>query len=162
MDNDPLAQFRRLGQRGPVRPAAGSVDAIKLREYKAFKADEASTPALLLIKKMIIKNGPAADRALSYGYLTDVISDGYGFVFSLTFCLPFPGPLVVGFTGEGMGPVLDAILKRSVVEVQVFDPDRFSAPPEGNFDVAADAWRGVPIIREITFNEATPEKSQQH
>lgn len=158
MAEDPLAKWRRPGSRPAEGKETGGVLAvappsgIRPREYKAFVSDAARTPMLLL--KMGLVKKAEADLALSYGYLTKVISDGYGFGFSLTFALPFPsGPAVVEIRGEGLLPLLDGILNSTVKSVQLFDPDRFIPPKDGDFDIEADEWRGPCVIKHISITE---------
>src|SRR5450755_262199 len=119
MSEDPLAKWRKPGSKPAEHKETGGVLAvappsgIKPREYKAFVSD-ASRSTMLLIKRGTVKQ-PETDLAFPLGYLTKVISDGYGFVFSLTFALPFPsGPAIVEFRGEGLKPLLDGILRATV------------------------------------------------
>jgi hypothetical protein len=157
--DDPLAKYRRPGEARQSVPPELSSSGIKLREYKAFATD--ARPSLLLLKRGLVRK-PETDQAIPYGYLCNVISDGYGFGFSLTFALPFPaGPLVVELRGEGLTPLLEGILRGTVASVQMFDPERFLPPPEGTFDKEADEWRGVPMVREITVTDKnTPAGSE--
>ncbi len=131
-----------------VAPPCG----IRPREYKAFVSGTVRVP-LLLLRRGLVKKAEA-DIAVPYGYLTKVISDGYGFGFSLTFSLPFPsGAMVVEMRGEGLTPLLEGILSETVKSVQLFDPDRFLPPKEGEFDIEADEWRGCAVVREIAVTD---------
>src|SRR5580704_8148783 len=127
MTDDPLAKWRRPGSK-PVQGkesdgvvAVAPPSGIRPRAYKAYVADAGRVP-MLRIRSSLLKK-PEADIALPYGYLTKVTSDGYGFVFGLIFSLPFPvGALRVTFRGEGMAPLVDAILSGTVKSVELFDP----------------------------------------
>jgi hypothetical protein len=158
MVDDPLAKWRRGGATlvkvkesdgvTVVAPASG----IRPREYKAFVA-EASRVPMLRIRTSLVKK-PEADIALPYGYLTKVDTDGYGFFFGLTFSVPFPvGAMTVKFRGEGMGSLVDGIIGATVKSVEVFDPDRFLSPKEGDFDNEADEWQGPCVVRDIAIFE---------
>ena len=157
--DDPLASYRRPGASLPTKDAVISSSGIRLREYKAFVID-ATRCSHLLIKRSLVKK-PETSRALPYSYLTNIVTDGYGFYFSLTFSLPFPsGPTIVEFRGEGMTPLMEGILRSSVSHVQIFDAEKFIAPSEGDFDKQADEWRGATVVREITITEKnSPEES---
>ena len=161
--DDPLALLRRPGASLAAKDAPVSTSGIRLREYKAFVTD-AGRCSHLLIKPSLVKK-PETSRALPYSYLTNVVTDGYGFVFSLTFSLPFPsGPAIVDFRGEGMTPLMEGILRGSVSQVQIFDAEKFIAPADGDFDKEADEWRGGAVIREITITEknSPDESSTKH
>jgi hypothetical protein len=158
MAEDPLAKWRRPGSKPAEGKETGGVVAvappsgIRPREYKAFVSDASRTP-MLLVKPSLVKK-PEASQAFPYGYLTKVICDGYGFSISLTFALPFPsGPAVVEIRGEGLLPLLDGILNGTVKSVQLFDPDRFIPPKDGDFDIEADEWRGPCVIKHISITE---------
>jgi hypothetical protein len=152
--DDRLAKFRKSA--ATVRTAATSVYDIRLRPYRAF-AEQESRAAYLLLKGGLIKKAQS-DFGLPYGYLTKFISDGYGFCFSLTYALPAPsGPMVIEIRGEGLTPLLESILRGTAREVQIFDPHRFEAPPEGTFDKTEDAWQGVPVVREILVTDKNSE-----
>lgn len=166
---DPLAKWRRPGSKPVEGKETGGVLAvappsgIRPREYKAFVLDGSRTP-MLLIKRGTVKQ-PETDLAFSYGYLTDVISDGYGFGFSFTFALPFPsGPAIVEIRGEGLLPLLDGILSGTVKRVQLFDPDRFLPPEEGAFDIEGDEWHGPCVIKHIsiTTKNSPDENTTKH
>ena len=129
-----------------VAPPSG----IRPREYKAFVTESERTP-MLLVQTGLVKK-PEADVAFSYGYLTKVISDGYGLAFSVVFALP-SGQAVVLFRGEGMRPLVDGILRGTVSSVQLFDPDRFLPTQEGDFDIEADAWNGPCVIKHISITD---------
>ena len=158
MATDPLAKWRKPGS-GPVEQketggilAVAPPTGIRPREYKAFVSD-GSRASLLLVKSSLVKK-PEASHAYSYAYLTEVICDGYGFGFSLTFALPFPtGPVIVEIRGEGLLPLLDGILKGTVSSVQLYDPDRFLPPQEGDFDIEANEWKGPCVIKHISVTE---------
>ena len=143
----------------PEKDKVISSSGIRLREYKAFAVD-ASRCSHLLVHRGVVRK-PETSRALPYSYLTNVVSDGYGFYFSINYSLPFPsGPTIVEFRGEGMTPLLEAILHSSVSHVQVFDAEKFICLPEGDFDKEADEWRGATVVREITITEKnSPEES---
>src|SRR5579862_4633306 len=157
MTVDPLAKWRHPGA-GPakvkeshgiavVAPPSG----IQLREYKAFLTD-AGYPRLLQIRSSLIKK-PEADIAYPYSGITEITSDGYGFVLGIIFSLPFPiGSVSVTFRGEGMAPLVDAILNGSVKKIEVFDPDRHVPCEEGKFEIEADQWRGPCVIRDIAVH----------
>jgi hypothetical protein len=158
MTDDPLAKWRKPGS----KPAQGKENhgvvvvappsGIRPREYKAFVTDPARMP-MLLLKCGLVKR-PEADIALPYGSITKVTSDGYGFVFGLIFSLPFPvGALSIRFRGEGMVPLLDAIVSGTVRSVQLFDPDRFLPPQEGTYNVEGDEWTGPCVVRDIAIQE---------
>lgn len=168
-DEDPLAKWRRPGSRQVQRKesdgelAVAPPSGIRPREYKAFVSDTARVP-LLLLKRGLVKKAEA-DIAVPYGYLTKVISDGYGFGFSLTFSLPFPSAaMVVEIRGEGLTPLLDGILSGTVKSIQLFDPDRFLPLNEGDFDIEADEWRGVAVVKDMTVTDkASPaENTTKH
>jgi hypothetical protein len=150
VENDLLAAYRAPGASKPVKPSPVSPSGIRLREYKAF-VTESSRSSHLLIKRSLLKK-PETVRALPYSALTNVVTDGYGFVFSLTFSLPLPfGTVTIDFRGEGMTPLVDAILRGTATEVQLFDPEKFIAPAEGDFDREADEWQGATVVKEITI-----------
>jgi hypothetical protein len=129
-----------------------SPSGIRPREYKAFVTD-AGRISMLHIKSGLVKK-PQADIAVPYSYLTKMTSDGYGFVFGLMFSLPSPvGAISVRFRGEGMGPLVDGILNGTVKSIQLFDPDRFLPPKEGDFDIEADEWRGPCVVKDIVILE---------
>jgi hypothetical protein len=157
--DDPLAKYRHPGASAPVKSSAVSASGIKLREYEAFETD-ASRASLLLLKRGLVKK-PATELALPYNAIAEVISDGYGFGFSLTFSLPFPaGAMVVEIRGEGLTPLLDGILRGTVRSIQIFDPERFLPPKEGKFDKEADEWRGDAVVKELTVTDKnTPNES---
>jgi hypothetical protein len=159
VDDDPLAKYRRPGSKAPVKEFLVSSSGIKLREYKAFTSDSSRSP-LLLLKPGLVKK-PVADLALPYS-LTRVVSDGFGFCFTLTFAVPFPsGPVIVAFAGEGMTPVLDAILRGVATQVQVFDPEKFIPPAPGDWDKLAHEWRGPAVVKEITITDKnTPTENE--
>ncbi len=169
MAEDPLAKWRKPGS-GPVEQnetggvlAVAPPTGIKRREYKGFTS-EASRIPLLQIKRGTVKQ-PETDLDLPYGYLTKIISDGYGFSFSLTFALPFPsGPAIVEIRGEGMGLMLDGIRRGTVASVQIFDPDRHLPPKEGDWDVEAHEWRGPCVIKHlsVTTKDSPVEHTTQH
>jgi hypothetical protein len=95
------------------------------RQAFVFAAD-ASRCSHLLIKRSLVKR-PETSRALPYSYLTNVVTDGYGFYFSLTFSLPSPSsPAIPEFRGEGMTSLLKAILHSSVS--QIFDAGNSPLP----------------------------------
>lgn len=155
MADDPLAKWRRPGS-PPVVPkdgmAVAPLSGIRPREYKAFLSDPSRVP-MLRIRSSLVKK-PEADIALPYAGLTKVTSDGYGFVFGLVFSVPFPvGAMTVKFRGEGMGPLVEGILSGTVKSVQLFDPDRFLPPKDGDFDIEADEWRGPCVVRDIALLE---------
>jgi len=158
MTDDPLAKWRRPGSK-PVQGkesdgvvAVAPPSGIRPREYKAFVADTVRVPMLLLKCGLVKKAEP--DIALPYASITKITSDGYGFVFGLTFSLPFPvGAMSVRFRGEGMAPLFDAIVSGTAKSVQLFDPDRFLPPKEGDFDIEADEWRGPCVVRDIAILE---------
>lgn len=158
--NDPLAQWRHAGSHPASAEKNSGPRTIRLREYKAFVADS-ERQAFLRICRGTVKN-PESTRSYPAGYLNQIIDDDYGFTFTLIYNLPLEGPLAIQFIGEGLTCVVDAILRGYAREVQIFDPDRFIAPPEGDFDIEADAWRGGPVIKDITFNPAIPEKNMRH
>jgi hypothetical protein len=161
--DDPLAKYRHPGAVAPAKRLAVSPSGITLREYSAFESD-ASRCSLLLLKRGLVRKA-ATELALPYGAITEVISDGYGFGFSLTFALPFPTKaMVVEVRGEGLTPLLDGILRGTVRIIQIFDPERFFPPPEGNFDKQADEWRGPAMVKELTVTDKnTPvESSTRH
>jgi hypothetical protein len=66
--------------------------------------------------------------------------------------------MVVEIRGEGLTPLLDGILRGTVSSVQIFDPEKFIAPPEGDFDRQADEWRGQGVVKEL----AVTDKSSPH
>jgi hypothetical protein len=158
MTDDPLAKWRRPGSK-PVQlkesdgvVAVAPLSGIRPREYKAFVADAGRVPLLLLKCGLVKKAEP--DIALPYTSITKVTSDGYGFVFGVIYSLPFPvGAISVTFRGEGMAPLVDAIISGTVRSVQLFDPDRFLSPKEGDFDIEADEWRGPCVVRDIAVLE---------
>jgi len=169
MPEDPLKKWRKPGSAPAEQKEKGGIasvaplSGIKPREYKAFVSEGSRSP-LLLIKRGTVKQ-PETDLGFSYGYLTKVISGGYGFGFSLTFALPFPsGPAIVEIRGEGLTPLLDGILKGTVSSVQLFDPDRFLPPKEGDFNIEADAWEGPCVIKHISVTEkdSPDENSTKH
>jgi hypothetical protein len=160
MAKDSLAVWRRPGSKPVEVKESGGVPVVALssgirpREYKAYVSESARVP-MLLLKRGLVKK-PEADIALSYGYLNKVVSDGYGFVFSMSFARPHPwGPVVVEVRGEGMAPLVDGILSGSVKSIQIFDPDRFFPPKEGEFDAEGDEWRGIPVVKDITITDQT-------
>ena len=57
------------------------------------------------------------------------------------------------FRGTGLAPLVDAILSGTVKSVELFDPDRFLPPKEGDFDIEADEWRGPCVVRDISIFE---------
>jgi hypothetical protein len=59
----------------------------------------------------------------------------------------------VEIRGEGLLPLLDGILSGTVKSVQLFDPDRFLPPKEGDFDIEGDEWRGPCVIKHISITE---------
>jgi hypothetical protein len=136
---------------------------LKPREYKAFTS-AGSRQNMLLIKpgtKKIVE----PDIAVPYGYLTKVISGGYGFGFSLTFALPFPsGPAIVEIRGEGLTPLLDGILEGTVKSLTVFDPDLHLPTKEGDWDIEAHEWRGPCVIKHlsITTKDSPHENTTKH
>jgi hypothetical protein len=157
-EEDPIKKWRRAGYKPVAVKETDGVTAvappsgIRPREYRAF-ASETSRMPMLRLKSSLVKK-PEADIALPYACLNKVTSDGYGFVCGLIFSVPFPvGALIVRFRGEGMGPLVDAILRGVVTTVQIFDPDRFIVPQEGEFDVEADEWRGPCVVRDISITE---------
>ncbi len=157
--DDPLAKYRYPGAAPPAKRVAVSQSGIKLREYNAFETD-ASRCSLLLLKRGLVRKAET-ELALPYSAITEVISDGYGFGFSLTFALPFPTKaMVVEIRGEGLTPLLDGILRGTVRSVRIFDPERFLPPPEGDFDKEADEWRGAAVVKELTVTDKnTPTQS---
>jgi hypothetical protein len=169
MVEDPLAKWRRPGSAPAEQRESDGVlvvappTGIKPREYKAFTSAASRTP-MLLVKRGTVKQ-PETDLAFPYGYLTKVISGGYGFGFSLTFATPFPsGPAIVEIRGEGLTPLLDGILEGTVKSVQVFDPDRFVPPKEGDWDVEAHEWRGPCVIKHlaVTTKNSPEENTTKH
>jgi hypothetical protein len=134
---------------------------IKPREYTAFISAGGRTPFLLI--KMGTRKQPIPDQALSYGYLTNVVSSGYGFNFALHFSLP-GGALVVDVRGEGMTPLLDGILEGTVKTLEVFDPDRFLPTKEGDWDIEAHEWRGPCVIKHLAVitNDSKDENTTKH
>jgi len=158
VQKDPLEKWRKPGTVAAEKKENAEIGAdtppkkVKLREYKAYTSS-ASRTSMLLIKRGTRKQ-PETDLAFAYGYLTKVISGGYGFGFSLTFALPFPsGPAIVEIRGEGLTPLLDGILEGTVKTVEAFDPDRFLATKEGDWDVEAHEWRGPCVIKHISITE---------
>jgi hypothetical protein len=152
MTDDPLAKWRRPGDVLVKEPdATATADgSIKRGTYKAFAEDTARVP-LLVLKSGLVKL-PKTDKAFPYACISKVISDGYGFFFSLVFNLA-SGKVVVEFTGEGMGPLLDAIGRGTVTKVQIFDPDRFLPPAPGAFNAEADEWRGATVVHDINITD---------
>jgi hypothetical protein len=151
--DDPLARYRPSGAAVAVQRAAISPTGIRLQPYKAFAAHSDSRSSLLQLKRSLVRK-PQTSIAVPYAYLTKVISDGYGFVFSLTFSLPFPSnAMVVEIRGEGMTPLVDAILRGAATHVQIFDPERFLPLPEGDFDTEADEWKGEAVVKEISITD---------
>jgi len=89
-----------------------------------------------------------SDKALPYGYLVKVITDGWSLI-RLSFALPpWPGPLVVDIHGEFMGPIADAIVPGTATVVEVFDPAKH-----------IDTQEGAAIVREIEFISKPPENA---
>ena len=169
MEKDPLAKWRKAGYQPAELEEVGSVTAvapfggIKPREYKAFVSDSSRLP-MLLIKRGTVKQ-PKTDLTLPYGYLTKIISDGYGQVVSFTFVLPMSSsPTVVLFEGEGMEAMIDGIRRGAVSSVQIFDPDRHLPTPEGDFDIEAYEWRGPCVIKHIsvTAKDSPAENTTKH
>jgi len=161
--DDPLVPYRRPGSSLPGKDAMRSSSGIKLREYRAFVADSVRSP-LLYLRRGLVKH-PLTARAFSYGDLRSIVSDEYGFFFSLTFSLAFPdGNVTVEFGGEGMNPLLDGIRRNVVSEVQIFDPEKFLPPEKGDFDADAYEWRGPVIVKELNFvDKSTPhENTSRH
>ena len=155
MADDPLAKWRRPGSK-PVQVrdemAVAPLSGIRPREYKAFVSDTSRVP-MLRVRSSLVKK-PEADIAVPYACLTKVTSDGYGFFFGLVFSLPFPvGAMTVKFRGEGMGALVEGILAGTIKNVQVFDPDRFLPPKDGDFDIEADEWRGPCVVKDISITE---------
>ena len=137
--------------------------AIKLREYKAFISDGPRSP-MLVIKRGTTKR-PETDLFFSYGYLASGIADGpLGQVFSLTFVLPMTsGRTVVLFEGEGLGPLLDGILRGAVSSVQIFDPAIFLPTEPGDWDVEGYKWVGPCVVRDISVGTAdSPINTTKH
>jgi hypothetical protein len=168
MAEDPLAKWRKPGsvlteqKESDGVVAVAPLTGIRPREYKAFTS-EAGIP-LLLIKRGTVKQ-PATDLDLAYTYLTKIISDGYGFSFSLTFALPFPsGPAIVEIRGEGMGAMLEGIRRGTVASVQIFDPDRHLPAKEGDWDIEAHEWRGPCVIKHlaVTTRDSKDENTTTH
>lgn len=169
MAKDPLAKYRKTGYEPAQTETTEGVAAvtplpgIRPREYKAFTSESSRTP-MLVIKQSTVKQ-PATELSYAYGYLTKIISDGYGFVFSLTFALPFPsGPAIVDIEGEGMGEMLEGIRRGTVASIQIFDPDRHLPTTEGDFDIEADCWRGPCVIKHIsvTTKNSPDENTTRH
>jgi hypothetical protein len=52
--------------------------------------------------------------------------------------------MVVEIRGEGLTPLLDGISRGTVRSIQLFDPDHFLPPKEGEFDIEADTWQPFP------------------
>jgi hypothetical protein len=155
MTDDPLAKWRKPGSKA-VEAADGiavaPLSGIRPREYKA-QVSEASRVPMLRIRSSLVKV-PKADLILPYASLVEVTSDGYGFFFGLIFSLPFPvGAVTIKFRGEGLNPLIEGIASWSVKTVQLFDPDRFLPPKEGDFDAEADEWRGPCVVRDISITE---------
>ena len=61
--------------------------------------------------------------------------------------------MTVTFRGEGMALLVDSILSGTVKSIQMFDPDRFLPPKDGDFDIEADEWRGPCVVKDITVTE---------
>ena len=134
---DPLDKWQRSGSQPVAAPVKAETPA--LGKYESFKKD-GSLPA-----RLFFRCGPRmADRALPYGYITKITTDGWS-VISICFYLPWPGPLVVDINGECLGPVADAIVAGTAVSVEVFDPARHIDPEEG-----------IAIIREIVIQDQSP------
>lgn len=158
MVEDSLAKWRRPGSK-PVQSketdgvvAVSPPPGIRLRPYKAFAADTMRVP-MLMLKRGLVKK-PEAEIALPYGYLNKITSDGYGFVFSMSFARPHPwGPVVVEIRGEGMSPLVDGILSGTIKSVQIFDPDRHLPTEGGDFNIEADAWEGPCVVKDISVTE---------
>jgi hypothetical protein len=155
MADDPLAKWRKPGAK-PVEArdgiAVAPLSGIRPREYKAFVLDAARVP-MLRIRSSLVKQ-PRADLILPYTSLVEVTSDGYGFFFGLIFSVPFPvGAMTIKFRGEGLNPLVEGFAAWTVKSVQLFDPDRFLPPKEGEFDPEADEWRGPCVVRDISATE---------
>jgi len=161
MAEDPIKKWRKPGESGGAKSAA-PLSGITPQEYKAF-VSESSRCSMLLIKRGTVKE-PKTDLALSYGYLTKTISGAGGLVISLTFVLPASGPTVVLLEGEGLGPLLDGILRGTVSSVEVFDPDRHLPTKEGDWDVQAYEWRGPCVVKHIgvSADNAPEENNTRH
>ena len=163
MAEDPLGKWRKPGYKPAETKETGEVVAplsgIKPRDYKAFTSDSSRT-SMLVIKQSTVKQ-PTPELSFAYGYLTKIISDGYGFYFSLTFALPFPsGPAVVEVRGEGMETMLEGIRRGTVASVQIFDPDRHLPTTEGDFDIEGDCWRGPCVIKHLSVTtKGSPEEN---
>jgi hypothetical protein len=123
---------------------------LKPREYKAFTSAGGRTPMLLI--KTGTRKQPVPDEAFSYTYLTNVVSSGYGFSFSLHYSLPQPcGPVIIQIRGEGLTALLDGILEGTVKSLELFDPDRFLPTKAGDWDIEAHEWRGPCVIKHISI-----------
>jgi hypothetical protein len=155
MADDPLAKWRKPGSK-PAEAADGiavaPLSGIRPREYKAYISEAARVP-MLRIRSSLVKQ-PRADLILPYTSLIEVTSDGYGFFVGLIFSVPFPvGAMTVKLRGEGLTPLIEGIAAWTVKTVQLFDPDRFLPPNEGDFDAEADEWRGPCVVRDISITE---------
>lgn len=161
MAEDPIKKWRKPEENASAKSAA-PLSGIRPQEYKAFVSDE-SRSSMLLIKRGTVKD-PKTDLALSYGYLTKTISGAGGLVISLTFALPSSGPTVVLLEGEGLGPLLDGILRGTVSSVEVFDPDRHLPTKDGEWDAEAYQWRGPCVVKHIgvSADNAPEENNTRH
>jgi hypothetical protein len=160
---DPLAIWRRHPAFAPSREGAATVgdesELIK-RKYEAFTTF--LDPVLFLnFRFPKLAGDTKPDKALPYHALTEIEYDGYGYALSLTFSLS--PPVFVCMHGEGMARLHEALLKRQVAHIQVFDEGKFFPPTEGQFDIAADEHRGETVVRDIVINQpVAPPKEQQH
>jgi len=142
MAEDPLARWERPGA---AKRKAAEVAAAPLAPYEAFRKESGFPPS-----RLFFKCGPRqADRALPYGYLVEITTDGWSMI-SLCFALPaWPGTRLIGLHGECLDAVASAIVAGQASIVEVFDPKKHVPPADG-----------AAIIRRITVSDKAPDPAQ--
>lgn len=145
---DVLDKWRRSGSVPVLAPTketgGGAAVSAALVPYKPF-GDQIGAARLLLKP-----GGVETNRALPYGYLTDVKTDNYGLIIGLTYSIPFPGPVVVQIEGNGLSSLAEAVIKGNVAWIEAFDPARHAEPQDN-----------TPVVTVIHIMDKPPETAPE-